>query len=215
MRRSAALAAGLLLASCTGKASIVERVEPEAPRLVVPSVEDHSPFGGEQLQVGERATYREKDRTLTVQVVGREGKGLWIEVIEEGDPRLVSARLVAPDGGVEKAFYAEIGKDGTRSATVPQPVVQAPDRPNGSLKQVSREEREERVAVAGVCKAVTTRFEDLEGRRIAVEELWHPDVPKVYSGSAAGGLVRRRAPSGAAELTSFGRDAKPSIEIPK
>ena len=42
-----------------------------------------------------------------------------------------------------------------------------------------------------------------------VETLWHPDVPPVYEGSKAGGLIFRKTREMEVKLLDFGTAAKP------
>src|SRR5207248_4460513 len=119
-------------------------------RPVAPKLPDRHLYGDvTRLRPGQWATYREGDRTLTLAAVGVAGVGVWIEVIEEGEPRLVSARLVSPDGVVHKAFYGEISKDGHRSVVEPQALEQNGRTPPPRLGEAGRETAEETVTVAG------------------------------------------------------------------
>lgn len=218
MRRIAWLAAVPLLGGCflfaTGESSQVEDVPADLrkPRLVVPPVMDVHLLGDPAgLKVGQWARYREKDRTVTIAVVEKEGENLWIEVVDEGEPHQVSARLVTPDGGVEKAFYCEVGKNG-RSTVEPQELEQYAPPPAPSLTEADRETGERRVTVGGRelrARRIRVRYEDLEGRLTVVESLWHPDVPPVYDGSEHGGLVFRKTREAEVELLDFGADARP------
>ena len=217
------LAFGFLaaLAGCSsGAASKVEKVPEELrrPRVVAPKVPDRNGYGDiTKLRPGQWASYKEGERSFTLAAVGMSGDSMWIELIEEGDPRLVSARLVSPDGVVRKAFYGEIAKDGTRSSVEPQTLEQNGTTSAEGLRETSRETDQETVKVAGrelTAQRVSVRYEDLEGRLIREVTLWHKDVPPVYSGSDAGGLVRRTRATSTVELTGFGSDAKPLLILP-
>src|SRR5262245_26434178 len=86
-----------------GDKTKVERVPEEMlrPRVAAPKVTDRHPFGDvTKVRPGQWATYKDGERTFTIAAVAAAGDSVWIEVIEEGDPRLVSARLVGPDGVV-------------------------------------------------------------------------------------------------------------------
>ena len=209
------------LAGCSsGAASKVEKVPDELrrPRVVAPKVPDRHAYGDiTKLRPGQWASYKEGERSFTLAAVGMSGDSMWIELIEEGDPRLVSARLVSPDGVVRKAFYGEIAKDGTRSSVEPQTLEQNGTTSAEGLRETSRETDQETVKVAGkelTAQRVSVRYEDLEGRLIREVTLWHKDVPPVYSGSDAGGLVRRTRATSTVELTGFGSDAKPLLILP-
>lgn len=205
----------------SGEASRVEKVPDEYlhPRMVIPKAPDRHLFGDvTKLKIGDWATYREGGRLLTLAAVADEGDARWIEVIDEGEPRLVSARLVGPDGVVRKAYYGEISKDGRKSAVEPQSLEQSAVVATPRLSETGRETGEETVRVGGRelrARRVALRFEDLEGRLIQEVALWSKDVPKIYAGSDEGGLVRRRSGATQVELTAFGGDARPSIVVPR
>lgn len=204
-----------------GESSRVETVpvELQNPRVVVPKAPDRYAYGDvSKLRAGAWATYREGGRLLTIAVVAVEGDASWVEVIDEGEPRQVSARLVGADGVVRKAYYGEIPKDGRRSAVEPQPLEQTDLPATPRLSETGRETGEESVVVSGRelrARRVTLRFEDLEGRLILDVSLWHKDVPPVFAGSADGGLVRRKTGDAVVELVEFGADARPLLQIPR
>jgi|SRR6185436_7691347 len=221
MKKFLPIAALAALSCCGGgESSRVEKVPEEIrrPRVVAPRVPDRHPFGDvTKVRPGQWATYKEGDRTFTVAAVAAAGDALWIELIEEGDPRLVSARLVRPDGVVQKAYYGEISKSGMKSTVEPQTLEQDSST-GGNAKESGREADEETVTVAGKelkCRRISIRFEDLEGRLTRDVTLWNKDVPPVYAGSEDGGLVRRTTASSTVVLTGFGTDAKPLLELPK
>ena len=212
-----------LLAGCIGCGGHASRIEsvPEGllkPKVAAPKVTDRHPFGDiTKVKVGQWATYKEGERTFTVAAVAAAGDSLWIEVIDEGDPRVVSARLVTPDGVVKKAYYGEISRSGARSTVEPQALEQDASTGSGA-KESTREVDEETITVAGKelkCRRVSIRFEDLEGRLTRDVTLWNKDVPPVYAGSEDGGLVRRTAASSTVVLTGYGSDAKPLLDLPK
>jgi hypothetical protein len=217
------LALGMLaaLVGCSsGAASKVEKVPDELrrPRVVAPKVPDRHAYGDiTKLRPGQWASYKEGERSFTLAAVGVSGDSMWIELIEEGDPRLVSARLVSPDGVIRKAFYGEIAKDGTRSSVEPQTLEQNGTTSAEGLRESSRETDQETIKVAGrelTAQRVSVRYEDLEGRLIREVALWNKDVPPVYAGTDAGGLVRRTRATTTVELTGFGSDAKPLLILP-
>jgi hypothetical protein len=210
-----------VLWGCSGAASRIEKVPDELgrPRVAAPRVADRHVYGAVAgLRPGQWATYREKDRAFTLAAVAAAGDSLWIEVIEEGEPRQVSARLVGPDGVVKKAYYGEVSKDGSRSTVEPQPLVQNGATATARLNESGRETAEETIVIGGrelKAQRVSLRFEDLEGRLWQEVTLWHKDVPPIYAGSEAGGLVRKMTAKSTVELTAFGTDARPLLEIPR
>ncbi len=186
-------------------------------RLVIPAVPDRHPYGDVgRLRPGQWARYREGERTITLAVAARGPEGVWVEVVEEGDPRQASARLVSPGGVILKAYYGEVSAEG-RSAVEEQPLQQSAAPPAGR-EETGRETGEETVTVAGrtlKARRVRVRTEDLEGRIVEEITLWHPDVPPVYAGSDMGGLVRRLAGGPVVELEDWGQDARPLLELPR
>lgn len=221
VKRAAPILLLLALAACPGAASRADKVPDELrrPKLVTPKVPDrhlYGPVAG--LRPGQWARYREGDRTVTLAAVGAERDRVWIEVIEEGEPRQVSARLVGPDGVVLKAWYQEISKDGQKSTVEPQTLQQNGTTPAARLAESGRETGVETVTVGSrelKARRVSLRFEDLEGRLTQEVTLWHPDVPPIYAGGEGGGLVRRTSGTSKVELLDFGTDAKPLLEIPR
>ena len=212
------------LAGCifgSGKSSEVTKVPDEMKRTrpVAPKLPDRHPYGDvTRLRPGQWATYREGERTFTLAAVGVAGDRVWIEVIEEGEPREVSARLVSPDGVIHKAFYGEISKDGQKSTVEPQTLEQDGAALSSRLGETGRETGEETLQVAGrelKTQRVKVRFEDLEGRLTEETTWWHKDVPPIYAGTDAGGLVRRRTGAATLELTGLGSDARPLLEVPR
>ena len=205
----------VLLAACGGAASVLEEVPPELRRTVtaVPPAPDRWPGPLDGLAQGQWARYRDGAQTITTAVAARDGDAWWIETIVEGDPRLVSARRVEPDGRVTAARYAEIGADGP-SAVVDQPLAQAVELPAPRWTEVGRDVSRRRMKVGSRELDVTVeriRYEDVEGRRKEVVETWHPDVPPVIASGPHGGLVGREGARGTLALLDFGRDAKPLL----
>jgi hypothetical protein len=155
VKRVAAILILPALAGCLfggGSSSRATKVPDELrrPRLVAPKLPDRHLYGDvTRLRPGQWASYREGDRTLTLAAVGAAGDRVWIEVIEEGEPRQISARLVSPDGVVHRAFYGEISKDGQKSSVEPQTLEQDGGSPTARLGELSRESGEESVVVAG------------------------------------------------------------------
>jgi hypothetical protein len=173
----------------------------------VPEVDDVHPFGGVSgIGIGAWATYQVDGRTITLAAVAAEGEDVWIEVIDEAEPRSVSARLVSPHGEVLKAFFRLLS-DG---AVHEQKLCQTPAKRKKHLEEVDREVRDEEVKVGErtlAAKRVTIVWEDLDGRQTTEEALWSAEVPGLFEGSEFGGLVQR----GEIRLLRFGVDAKPLI----
>ncbi len=225
MRRLAFVFLGLpFLPGCflfpSGAASQVKEVPPELKRtrVVAPPVADRHLYGDvTRLEVGQWARYREGEVILTLAAVGKGADGLWIEVIEEGNPRIVSARLVGPGGVVKKAFYGEVAGEAPVTV-VPQTLRQRMAPPSPALQEISRETIEEKVTVGArelLVRGIRVRLEDLEGRLLEEVSFWHGEVPPVYAGSDLGGLVRRRAGSLRVDLLDFGSDASPLLKVPR
>ncbi|MHC4606689.1 MAG: hypothetical protein ACYTAF_07100 [Planctomycetota bacterium] len=221
IQRAAGLVASLLpvclLCSCmifaTGDPSYVGEAPDSMKREAehVPPVYDLHPYGAvSKARIGEWATYRVDDRTITLAAVAKEGANVWVEVIDEGAPRTVSARLVTPAGRVVKAFHRRL-PDGPVTA---QKLGQAPLEGDDGFAEVDREETDEEFRVgeqALPAKHVRIVLEDLDGRQRVNEAWWSPRVPGLYAGSEHGGLLRR----GAATLLRFGTDARPTLTPPK
>ena len=205
----------VLLCGCGGAASVVEEVPPELRRstAVIPAAGDRHPYADPTaVAPGAWATYREGGRTVTLAVAGREAEGTWVEVIEDGEVRAASARLVAADGTVLRAWYQEPG-----AAAQAQPLDQraAPAAPRRT--ETSRETAQEKVKIGArelVASRVRIRSEDLEGRISEETWWWHPEVPPLYAGGEQGGLVRKVSAAGTIELLDFGAGAKPAVERP-
>lgn len=204
----------LVLGGCFwggGQASRVEDLSANPGRLAsaLASVPDRHPYGDPAgYRAGQWATYREGNRTITIAVTGEEAGALWVELIEEGEPRLVSARLTAKSGEVLRAFGGEAG-----GAAAPQRLIQA--APPAARGEETESMKDGTVTVDGhplACRTLTRRTEDLEGRVREEVSVWSPAVPPLYAGGPHGGLVRRGA---GLELLKFGADARPSLQIPK
>jgi hypothetical protein len=213
MRKIALAAFAMIGAGCSSgpPSTTVPFADVHASR-VVPPVPDRHPYGDvTQAKVGQWVRYKEVERVFTIAAVAKEGDDVWIEVIDEGDDRHVSARLVAPDGSVKKALFSEVAKDGVSKPAL-QPLEQAPPSPRAP--DGLRETGEEKVKVGDrelAAKVVHLRFETLQGRLAEEVTLWHPEVPPLYAGSPDGGLISRRTASSEILLLAFGSDAKPLI----
>lgn len=203
----------LLLCGCPGAGSVIEDVPPELRRTstLVPPVADRHPYADPSgVEPGRWAKYREKDRVFTLAVAGRDAEGTWIEVSEDG---AASARLVAADGTVLKAFFQEPGGPARE-----QPLDQRAEPAAPKRTEAGREMDETAVKIGSrelTAKRARLRLEDLEGRLSRETWLWHPEVPPLYAGSDLGGLVRRESDQGRVELLDFGAGAKPAVARPK
>lgn len=192
-------------------------------RPVVPAAWDFFPYGDPaDARPGDWARYRiaEKGGTqeITIGVGGKSGDRFWIEVVEEADVRKASARLVAPDGAVSKAFYREVPRNGTAGPVHPQELKPYAEPTGPVLTERSRtsEPRDVKVGERTIpALAVRVAYEDLSGRRTEEERIWSAEVPKLFEGGEAGGLVRKKTPQQEIELLDFGTGYRPVVDIPK
>ena len=216
----------LLINGCflfgTGRASSVGDAPPELKdyKPHVPDVSDRWPYGFEGLKPGQWARYVVRrdgvESSLRLGVIKADGARLWIEVVDEGDVRAASARLVAPDGVVEKAFFRESGPQGT-SAVIEQKIVQRAETPDPAPAEETSEAGE--LDIAGARRRVTLtksifRDEAL-GRTETDEAAWCADLPGLYAASPAGGLARLKSDRRklAVDLAETGTDYKPLVEL--
>jgi hypothetical protein len=180
----------------TGASTQVEDV-PEhlkAYRPHVPSTGDRHPYAPPgALKAGEWARYRVArggESVLTIGVVRRDGDRAWIEVVEEGEVRRASARLVNAQGRIEKALFREIGPQGA-SETVPQELTQEGELEAPEPDEVTTERRE--MDVLGAKRVVVvvraTYRDEALGRAVVDEAVWCADVPGLFAASEHGGLV--------------------------
>lgn len=210
--KSALCALLLAAGGCGGSSSLIEEVPEDLRRTtsVVPAIADRHPYADPSgVEIGRWARYRENGRVITLAVAGRSAEGTWVELVEEG---AASARLVAPDGAVLKAWWREPG-----SLAREQPLEQRADPAAPRRTETSRETGEEKVKLGSrelVAHAVRVRLEDLEGRLARETWLWHPDVPPLYAAGERGGLVRRETAAGKVELLDFGAGHKPAVDRP-
>ena len=201
-----------LTASCGGASSLIEDVPPELRKTasVVPAAADRWPYADPAgVEAGRWAKYRDGDRTVTLAVAARVPEGTWMEVVEDAG---ASARLVAADGTVLKAYYQE-----PEGPAREQPLDQRAEQAEPKRTEASRETGEEKVKAGArelTARVVRLRLEDLEGRLTLETWAWHPDVPPLYAGGELGGLVRRETSRGKVELLDFGTGAKPAVRRP-
>src|SRR6266850_1890897 len=83
------------------------------------------------------------EATITLGAVRAEEKALWVEVVEEGDPRKASLRRISFDGEITSARYREIPASGAPSEIADQPVTpgQDPGALRGPPARVTGEKR--------------------------------------------------------------------------
>jgi hypothetical protein len=220
----AAAAALVLLGGCfifsTGRVSNVVRAPDDlrVTRPHVPDVSDLHPFGRDGLKAGQWARYavhREAgDSILRIGVIRIDGDRIWIEIVEENR---ASARLVGPDGTVEKAYFREVGSTGPGDL-YPQKIVQRSDTPDPAAAEETTEERE--VEILGTKRKATVAtaiVRDEALGRSEVEVTTWSDVPGLYASSRFGGLVHRKSEHEklTVELIELGEGYAPIIADPK
>jgi hypothetical protein len=206
----------LLLSGCFwrgGEASRVEEVGDELRRSapVLSSAPDRHPYADPfSSPLGSWARYREGARELTIAVTGEEDGARRVEVVEEGEPRLVSVRLVGRDGVVRRAWSGTPG-----GPAVEQPLQQsspgAAPPPTGVLERGPQRLGDRMLP----CTIQRMRTEDLEGRVHEETWVWSAEAPPLYAAGPYGGLVRRRGRGADVDLLRFGDGATPSIPPPR
>ena len=195
-----------------GDPSYVGDVPEELRRqeIHVPEVYDFHPYGDVTvLRTGDWCTYQVGEVTLTLAVTGKDADGTWVEVIEEEDPRTVSARWVGPDGFVQRALYRVLPEERVH----PQQLAQAPVEAEAEYETIEVKPKPTTLEFEGQSfpgTLVTEVREDWDGRRSIIKSWWSKEVPRVFDGSEHGGLVRQEG----VQLLRFGRDAKPLVPRP-
>jgi len=192
-------------------------------RIHVPETYDvYSYADAAQVLEGQWARYRITEKAssyeITLAVVRREGEDVWMEVIEEDEIRRASARRVSPDGIVLRAFYREVGRNGTPSSVHPQEIAQRAEShgPVPTERTRSSERRERTLAGRSlVVTEVKIEFEDLAGRVSRQEWGWSKEVPALFASSSEGGLVSQKGEDRSVELVDFGTGHQPLVEIPR
>ena len=207
-----------------GSDSLVQDVDPglKVYRPAAPPLEDQHPSAHlDRVTPGAWVRYRRtedaEEITVTLGAVRVEGETLWIEVVEEGDPKRVSLRRVHFDGVVQSARYREIPATGLPSEIVDQRV----DESRGARRGVPSSRTEEKRKVQAGAKSLdVTVFRNLFrdeslGREHQEEEGWSAEVPPILAsqelGEAVGGLVFRKAPGVSIELLDSGTGYTPLI----
>lgn len=184
---------------------------------VTPVPEFHTSDRLEGIPVGSWVRYRitrdGQAAVLTLGAVSAEPDALWVEVVEDGDPRRHSLRRITFDGRVTRARCREVAADGRQSETAEQPVTQGGvplATPEGEVTESpTRAELQGRVLEATERRLVF-RDEAL-GTEQRVTEIWARDVPPIYEGREEGGLVRRTGAAASVELVEFGAGYRPLL----
>ncbi|MBI2931900.1 MAG: hypothetical protein HYY16_09630 [Planctomycetes bacterium] len=216
-----AAALGCSFAPGSRSGRIDPAAEPRAP-MPPPLTDQHEFAPPEALQAGQWARYRvvrdDVEHELTLGVAARDGDRVWLEVVEEGDPRRASLRVVAPDGHIEKAFFREARAKGDPSVVVPQPLTQADPlpaiAPAEPVPSIAGQETVGGRSLTVILERLIFRDEEL-GREYQEEHVWSPDAPVLYAASEHGGLVRRQTAREKISLIEFGGDYKACIEAPR
>jgi hypothetical protein len=152
--------------------------------------------------------------TFTIGAVRVEPGALWIEVVEEGDPKKVSLRRVTFDGQVTSARFREIPESGPPSEIVDQPVSPAGAADErGEPARVAREEATVRVGTRDVSSKVIRALyrDEAVGREYETSEAWSSKAPALMESSDDGGLIFRRTPTLALELKDWGEGYAPLL----
>ena len=211
----------LFLAGGCGTSSHLQDVPPSMKvyRPDVPPLADrHTSAKLQGIAPGTWVRYRlardGSESTFTIGAVKTEPEALWIEVVEEGDPKKVSLRRVAFDGQVTAAKFREIPAKGSPSEIVEQPVspLGGANDP-GEPARVAREEVKVKVGAREVPAKVTKALfrDEAVGREYETSEAWSPKAPALMEGSDEGGLVFRRSPAVALELQDWGTGYAPLL----
>ena len=218
----------LLLNGCfsCGKVSHVQPVDPELKvyQPAVPPLSDLHPSKRlDRIAPGTWARYFQasdgSETTITFGAVRAEEKALWVEVVEEGDPKKASLRRIAFDGEVTSARFREIPASGPPSEIADQPVSSGLDTwtSRGTPSRVSSEKKTLRVGDRTVEATVYRKVyrDEAVGREFEEEEAWSTEVPPILEdleiSGAAAGLVYRKSRSGTVNLADWGTGYSPVI----
>lgn len=210
--------------SC-GTGSRVEEVDPglKVYRPAAPPLGDrHSSGRLDLVSPGTWAAYRVSrdgnETAITWGAVRKEGDSLWVEVVEEGDPRMVSLRRIAFDGEVLSARYQEIPASGPASEVADQPVSPGGDAPRGQAAQTVESKKKIKVGERSVEATVYRKLyrDESVGREYEVEEAWSVDAPPILEhleiGGRPAGLVSRKSPAASIALVDWGTGYAPKIK---
>lgn len=221
--RFAAWLTPLLLAGCVlGSGESSRTVPPDSERTayrpaVSPVSDRHTSDRLEGIAPGAWVRYRVvrdgQATLLTLGAVSAESDALWIEVVEEGDPRRHSLRRVTFDGRVTRARCREVAGDGRTSEVAEQPVILGGEprpAPEGEVSESTGRIEVDGRAVEATIRRIVLRDEAL-GKEQVETEAWSTHVPALYEGREEGGLVRRSAGNVTMELTAFGTAYEPGL----
>ncbi|HKS16059.1 MAG TPA: hypothetical protein VJU16_02045 [Planctomycetota bacterium] len=219
----------LLLNGCfsCGTGSHVQPVDPGL-KLYQPSVpalgDRHGSSRLDRVAPGDWVRYRlsinDSETTITLGAVRVEGNALWVEVVDEGEPKKASLRKIEFDGRVTSARFREVPASGPPSETADQPVSPTSEMETAPGTSASSKEEKRSLSVgARSVEAVVYRrvFRDESvGREHAVEEAWSKDVPPLFEDleidEAVTGLVHRKSPSSSIALVEWGTGYTPLIK---
>jgi len=153
---------------------------------------------------------------VTFGVVKAEADALWVEVVEEGDPKKASLRRITFDGDVTAARVREFPSSGPPSEIADQPVTPAPSAGFGP-GQPTRIARTETTLKAGSKEFPATVLkmlyrDEAVGREHEDEAAWSAAVPTLLEDSEWGGLVYRKTPSESVTLVDWGDGYKALIQ---
>lgn len=212
--------------SC-GTASHVQPVDPNLTvyRPAVPPLADRHPSSRLDLVtpgtwVRYHLTKDGNETTLTIGAVRVEDKSLWVEVVEEGDPRKASLRRISFEGEVLSARYQEIPASGPRSEIADQPLTPAPDILRDDPASVTEDKKSLKVGNGTLDVIVFRKVyrDDSIGREYEEEEAWSKEVPALLEYLAVGdppgatGLVHRKTKTESVKLVDWGTGYAPAIK---
>jgi hypothetical protein len=217
----------LLMNGCfaCGTGSRNEEVDPglKVYRPAAPPLDDrHTSRRLDLVAPGTWISYRvSKDgneTTITLGAVRAEGNSLWIEVVEEGDPKTVSLRRISFGGEVLEARYQEIPATGPPSEVADQPVSpgEAGDRSQPAQKIESKRKVKvgEREVEVLVIKNVYR--DESVGREYEEEAAWTGEAPTILEfreiGGKPAGLVSRKSPTSSIHVVDWGTGYTPKIK---
>ncbi len=209
----------LLLNGCfaCGSASRVEPVDPglNVYRPAVPALADrHRSARLDKVVPGTWVRYHfvsdGNETTITLGAVRKADQALWVEVVEEGDPRKASLRRISFDGEVTQARYREIPASGPPSEIADQPTSPAPEIFRGAPAGVTEEKKTVKVGdrmVEAIVYRKVYRDESV-GREYVEEEAWSREVSPILealeiSGETAG-LVYRLSRTDSVNVVDWG-----------